>query len=98
MADPARDGCLDDFREIGIVVGGRQESGEALRDMNAPFPHQVIEERRGMILGGEFEEEDRTEMMNSGRHAMALEGGVKVVHETCDRLGQSFLQAWPGCF
>ena len=44
--------------------------------------HQVIEKRCEMILGREFEEEDRTEMMNSGRHAAALEDGIKVVHET----------------
>jgi hypothetical protein len=37
-------------------------------------------------------------MMNSGRHATALEDGVKVVHETCGALGQPLLQAWPGCF
>ena len=43
------------FREIGIVVGGRQETGKALLDMDAPFAHQVIEERCEMIFGGEFQ-------------------------------------------
>ena len=62
-------------------MGGRQETGEALQDMNALFADQVIEKRCEVILGREFEEEDRTEMMNSGRHAAALEDGIKVVHE-----------------
>src|SRR5580704_11729556 len=51
-----------------------------------------------MILGGEFKEEDRTEMMNFGRYAMAFEDSVEVVHETSGALGQPLLQAWPGCF
>ncbi len=45
-----------------------------------------------MIFGGEFEEEDRTEMMNFGGYATALEDGVKVVHETTGALGQPVLQ------
>ena len=79
-------------------MGGRQETREAFLNMNALFTHQVIEERREMIFGREFEVEERSKIMNLGRHTMPLEDAVNIVHKTSGTLGQSFLEAWSGRF
>ncbi len=92
FVDDRRD-PLDDRREVGLGMRGRQEAGAPLPHIQ-PLVDEAVEER--IEIAAHLEPEQRTEMRDPHRRAAAREHRVERVREPCRACIERLLQRRAG--